>query len=97
MRQQIRDVISGAHYPEGGWSAEDECDRGIRKFELFEFELVVRLFLRPFALGDLLAKRARMLAVESFHDRFAERRFLRVADYHPRPGYCLQKGPVQAD
>src|SRR6266436_3762547 len=97
VSQQIRAIIPGAHLTEGGWSAEDECERCIRKFQLFQFEFVFRLFLRPFALGDLLAKRARMLAVEGFHDRLAEGRFLRVADYHRCPGYGLQNRPVQAD
>src|SRR5713226_3728780 len=44
VSQQITSIIPGAHRPEGGWSAEDEYERCIRKFELFQFEFVVRPF-----------------------------------------------------
>src|SRR5258707_1685511 len=95
VSQQICAIIPGPHCPEGRGSTEDKSDRHIREFQLARFKFVFGLLFGLFASGDLFAKFARMLAVESLHDRFAEGRLLRETNYHPRPSHGLQERPVQ--
>jgi hypothetical protein len=97
VSQQIRSIIPHPHLPEKRWSAEDVSEPCIRKFQFAQLKFIFGLPLGPLALGDLLAEVARMLAVESFHDRFTEWCLLGVGNDHPCPCYCLQEGPVQAD
>ncbi len=97
MSQQIRLLIPRPQFPKRGRGTEAERNPRKRKFQLLYLELEFRLFLRLLALGNLLAKGARMLSVKSFHDRFAKGRFLGVANDHARPCCDLQNRPVQAN
>ena len=97
MSQQVCPIISRSQFPKRGRGTETERNPRERKFQFLHFELEFRLFLGLFALRNLLAEGARMLSVESFHDRFAERRFLGVANDHASPCCDLEDRPMQAD
>ena len=68
-----------------------------REFKFFQIEIRIGLFLGAFALSNIPAEFAGMLAIEGFDQRFTERRILRIADDHLRPGQRLKECPMQAN
>jgi len=66
-----------------------------RESQLAQLYFVFWSLSRTLALRDFLAEFARMLAIESFAQRFSEGGTARIARDHPSPGHGLQQRPVQ--
>lgn len=94
--QNCAGVVRPSHLPEVGRSHEHERRRRIPKLELLARWRGFRFLFRASALSDGLAEGAGMLPIKGPGQRLAERRVLRVTDYHPHPRDRLQKAPVQA-
>jgi len=59
--------------------------------------LGLTFFLRMLGTVDMLAKAARMIAIEGIRDSFRERRALRILDDHGCPCDRLQRGPMRSN
>ena len=64
--------------------------------KLLQSELFLSFLVGIFSITHELTQPARILAIERFHQRLADRGFLRVVDGHAGPRHRLEKRPVTA-
>ncbi len=65
------------------------------KFQLGDRRFDFGTFLGLLSFGDERADFARMIPIESLHNRRLQRRVVRITDHHPCPCDRLQQHPVQ--
>ena len=91
------EMIDRPRIVEKSGCAKNENGGHKRKFKLFQIEIGIGLFVGAFAFGNILAKLARMFAVERLSQRLSQGSVMRIADDHLRPGEGLKERPMHAD
>jgi hypothetical protein len=82
--------------PEFRRMIEDRCLSWTNNDKLPGFAGSRMLLFRPFVLGDILTKLARMCSIERFRKTDLKPIIRRVFDDHPHPGRRLQDRPMAA-
>jgi hypothetical protein len=76
---------------------QDDPARRADEIRFGRRRLGIALLSRMPRRGDVLAKVARMVAIESLRHSFGQGNALRVLHHHPPPGDGLQDNPMRAD